>query len=281
MSPRVTVIIPCFNTGPLVLDAIASLDGGETVELIVVDDASTEAATHAILDRLEADGVTVLRQAVNGGVAVTRNAGLAVTSARFVFPLDADDLALPAQLTRAADLLDADPDTAACIGDYEEFGTDSIVRVVPETLDAYRLAYTNEYAVTALFRRSELDYYGGWRDPSPNGRGYEDWHLWLDLAQDGRRVVHVGGVLYRRRLDGAGLDVKQRERHADLYRAMRAAHPRLFATLRDHRRRTTLSTARTYLYPLLYGERRLINRVRFVKPLLDRLGVWTLARRER
>ena len=33
---------------------------------------------------------------------------------------------------------------------------------------------------------------------------------------------------------------------------------------------------RKLLYPLVYGERRLLNRVRFVKPLLDRAGIWTL-----
>ena len=160
-------------------------------------------------------------------------------------------------------------------------GNDAIVRVVPATLDPYRVAYTNEYAITALMRRTALEAYGGWRDPSPRARGYEDWHLWMDLAQDECRIVHVGGVLYRRRMHAPGLDVKQRERHAELYRALRATHPRLFANLRAYRRSTTLSPPRAVLYPLLYGERRRINRVRFVKPLLDRAGVWTLARRER
>ena len=104
----------------------------------------------------------------------------------------------------------------------------------------------------------------------------------MDLAQDEQRIVHVDGTLYRRRMHAPGLDVKQRARHAELYRALRDTHPRLFAQVRrappPHRplaRRASCSTRS------LYGERRLINRVRFLKPLLDRAGVWTLARRQR
>lgn len=275
------MIIPCFNSGPLVREAVASLDVDEPLEIVVVDDASTDAATAAALAQLEAEGIRVIRQAVNGGVAVARTAGLHATSAPYVLPLDADDLAIPAQLQRAADRLDADPDAAACVGDYEEFGTHSIIRTVPDRLDPYRVAYTNEYAITALMRRSVLEAYGGWTDPSPTARGYEDWDLWMDLAQDGLRIVHVGGTLYRRRMHAPGLDVKQRARHAELYRALRDTHPRLFAQAGAHRRHTDLSAPRKLLYPVLYGERRLINHVRFVKPLLDRAGVWTLARRQR
>ena len=74
-------------------------------------------------------------------------------------------------------------------------------------------------------RRSVLEGYGGWTDPSPTARGYEDWDLWMDLAQDERRIVHVGGTLYRRRLHAPGLDVEQRARHAELYRALRDDPP--------------------------------------------------------
>src|SRR4051794_36238586 len=142
---RVAVIVPCFNCDGLVLEAVASLQ--EPVELVVVDDASTDAATQEALATLELQGVKVIRQTRNEGAAAARMTGLAATRAPYIFPLDADDLALPGRLARAADLLDAHPEAAACVGDYEEFGTDAIVRAVPETLDPYRIAFTNEYAI--------------------------------------------------------------------------------------------------------------------------------------
>lgn len=274
-DPRISIIVPCFNAGRLVLETVASIDEREPVELIVVDDASTDADTHAALDELEAGGVRVLRQPVNAGAAAARMAGLEATGARLVFPLDADDVAIAGRIARAADVLDAHPEAAACVGDYEEFGNAAIVRAVPDRLDPYRIAFTNEYPITSLFRRAALERVGGWRDPLPAQRGYEDWNLWMTLAEAGEQVVHLGDVMYRRRLHAPGLDLQARTRHADIYRALRAGHPRLFAELREHRRRTPLSPLRKVAYPVLYGDRRLLRHVRAVKPLLDRVGVWT------
>src|SRR5262245_19843588 len=194
---RVAVIIPCFNCDGLVIEAVASIQEPEPVEIVVVDDASTDAATQEALAQLD---VTVIRKPRNEGAAAARMTGLAATEAPYVFPLDADDLAIPGRLTRTADLLDAHPEAAVAVGDYEEFGNDAIVRAVPDVLDPYRIAFTNEYAITSMFRRDVLERLGSWRDPLPEHRGYEDWNLWMALAEDGQRAIHVNGVMYRRRL---------------------------------------------------------------------------------
>jgi glycosyltransferase involved in cell wall biosynthesis len=275
VPPRVAVIVPCFQAGELVLEAVGSIAEPEPVELVVVDDASADAATVAALERLRADGVRVLRHEHNLGAAAARMTGLAATRAPYVFPLDSDDLALPGRIAQAAERLDADPGAAACVGDYREFDRGWVTRAVPDRLDPYRIAFTNEYPITSLFRRTSLERAGGWRDPLPAHPGYEDWNLWMQLAEAGERVVHLGDTLYLRRLHAPGLDLRARRRHAEIYRALRAAHPRLFSELPAHRRASSLSPLRRRVYPLLYGERRLLRGVRFVKPLLDRAGVWT------
>jgi glycosyltransferase involved in cell wall biosynthesis len=278
VHPRISVIVPCFDAGRLVLDAVASLDEPEPLELVVVDDASGDPATRTALDELAAAGIRVLRQEANQGAAGARTAGLRATSAPYVFPLDADDLANPGRIARAADRLDADPTAVACVGDYEEFGPSTIVRPVPDGLDPYRVAFTNEYPITALFRRSAVERRAGWRDPLPEHRGYEDWNLWMDLAQDRERVVHLGEVMYRRRLGTDGVNASARRHHAELYGALRDGHPRLFAELGEHRRRSPLPALRKRLYPIVYGDRRLSGGLRFAKPLLDRAGIWTARR---
>ena len=278
MQPRISVIVPCFDAGRLVLEAVASLAESEPLEIVVVDDASGDAETRAALDELSAAGVRVLRQEVNRGAARSRTAGLHASSAPYVFPLDADDLANPGMIGRAADRLDADPAAVACVGDYEEFGQSTVVRPVPDRLDPYRIAFTNEYPITALFRRAAIEQRAGWRDPLPRHRGYEDWNLWMDLAQDGERVVHLGGVMYRRRLGTTGVNVEARRHHAELYRALQDAHPRLFDELAEHRRRSSLPPLRKRIYPIVYGDRRTVPGLRFAKPLLDRAGIWTARR---
>src|SRR5215204_1281332 len=107
-QPRVAVVIPCFNAGPMLLEAIASVQEPEAVEIVVVDDESTDPATLELLERVETDGVRVIRQTPNGGCAVARTTGVGATTAPYVFPLDTDDLAIPGMLSKLADQLDED-----------------------------------------------------------------------------------------------------------------------------------------------------------------------------
>jgi glycosyltransferase involved in cell wall biosynthesis len=274
--PRVAVIIPCHGEGALLLEAVRSVEETEPVELVVVDDASPDAATRTLLDGLERDGVRVLRLTENGGVGNARMAALETTAAPYVYPLDADDQALPGVLARMADALDADPGAAACVGDIAEFGDHELVRAIPPRLDPYRVALTNEYPITALYRRSAIAAVGGWR-PFYERQGYEDWNLWMGLAERGERIVHLGGPGYRRRLHGQRLNQQARARHRERYEAMRRAHPQLFAHLSEHRRRSDLSPARKLLYPLVHGARAEVPFERRIKPWFDRLGIWTRA----
>jgi hypothetical protein len=190
-----------------------------------------------------------------------------------VLPLDADDLLMPGVLAAMADKLDAAPAAAACVGDYEEFGDGTVTRAIPATLDPFRVAYNNDYPITALYRRSAIR--EGWHDPLPDMRGYEDWGLWMTLAERGEPIVHLGGVVYRRRLHAPGVNAAAQRRHAELYRALRESHPRLFADLPAHRRASTLPRLRRLAYPVLLGDRRLLRGARVVKPLLDRAGFGT------
>ena len=279
--PRIAVIIPCHGEGRLIAEAVASVQEPEPVHIVVVDDRSPDEETRRTLDEVEAAGTTVLRLTENRGVGRARMSALALTRSRYVAPLDADDLAEPGAFSAMADRLDADPEAVACVGDILEFGDSEIVRAVPQTLDPYRIAYTNEYPITALFRRDALEEVGGWFRAWTAQQGYEDWNLWMDFAERRRRIVHLGpgAIGYRRRLHGSRLNAEAKRRHAEIYHAMRKDHPHLFGSLAEHRRRSTLSRTRRLLYPIVYGARAEVPFERTIKPWLDRFGLWTLTRR--
>jgi glycosyltransferase involved in cell wall biosynthesis len=272
---RVAVLIPCHGEGPLIAEAVASVQESEPVEIVVVDDASADSETHAVLDALD---VRVIRLERNVGVGNARTTAFEATTAPYVYPLDADDLAIPGVLARMADLLDADPGAAACVGDVEEFGDADLTRRSPVRLDPYRVALTNELPVTALFRRDKVERAGAWR-PYYEHPGYEDWNLWMGLAERGEHIIPLLAPGYRRRLHGERMNQIARTRHAERYEAMKRAHPRLFAELKAHRRDTDLPPVKKALYPLLYGARAEIPLERHIKPWFDRLGIWTRAAR--
>jgi glycosyltransferase involved in cell wall biosynthesis len=271
---RVAVVIPCYNDGAFLSDAVSSVKGAPGVEVVVVDDGSTDAATQQTLDDLAGVGIAVVHQA-NAGLSAARMAGVRASTAPYIYNLDADDIGTLSGIQTMAQRLEADPDAAVCYGGYEEFGDSQLIRLVPISIDPYRLAYTNEYPVTAMFRRSTLEALGGWRHV---GAGYEDWSLWMSLAERGFKGVHAGRevITFRRRVHGGRMLASAKANHRSLYRALRREHEALFADLPAYRRASELSAVRKLLYPAVYGAR---PRFRFesrLKAWLDRIGVWTL-----
>jgi glycosyltransferase involved in cell wall biosynthesis len=276
VGPRVAVVIPCHDDGRLALEAVDSIREAEPVEIVVVDDASEDPETLAAHEALRARGARVVRHERNRGLSASRMTGVRETAAPYVFDLDADDLAVPGSLALMADRLGAAPGAGVCFGDFAEVGARQRVRAVPLRLDPYRVAYTNEYPTSALFRRETLVETGGWEIPG----GYGDWDLWMKLAERGEVGVHAGeGVItYRRRLHGERMLTATRRRHRAEYRLLRGHHPALFAQIAAHRRASPLSRGRKLLYPVVFGGR---PRLRFesrVRAWMDALGVWRLQR---
>jgi glycosyltransferase involved in cell wall biosynthesis len=279
-DPKVTVVIPCFNDGALVPQTIASLNDSDAYEVVVVDDCSSEPETRRVLSELEADGTRVLWHAENRGVAAARNTGLAASRAPLVFALDADDLASPGALDAMVKALERNPDAVVAYGDYREFGEHDLLRAVPETVDPYRVMYTNEYPPTALLRRSFLETCGGWRTTRIGDGFYEDWDLWMTIAERDLPTQHMGRGFetYRQRVHGPRLLEAVKRNHVPIYKLMRSSHPGLFDNVRTHRKRSDLSRSRRLLYPVVYGRRRRFSFEPRVKSLLDRFGLWTLRR---
>ncbi|MFC4784703.1 oligosaccharide flippase family protein [Nocardioides sp. MAHUQ-72] len=117
--PRVSVVIPCFNYATFLPEAVHSAleQQGCDVEVIVVDDASTDASGR-VADRLarEDPRVRVLHHLTNQGPVATFNDGLAVATGEFLVRLDADDLLTPGSLARSAAVCRARPDVGLVYG---------------------------------------------------------------------------------------------------------------------------------------------------------------------
>ena len=78
-APRVSILIPFYNLHAYLPETLASIEAQtcKDYEVIIVDDGSTEPASHQLLAELERNGHTIVRKA-NGGLSSARNAGLRV-----------------------------------------------------------------------------------------------------------------------------------------------------------------------------------------------------------
>jgi glycosyltransferase involved in cell wall biosynthesis len=235
----------------------------------VVDDGSTDPDTLTRLANLESSGVRVVHQE-NGGLGAARTAGLAATSASFVYPLDADDLLEPEALGAMADALERNEDAGFAWGDYILFGEGKGRYRSPDRWLPWTLTYVNPYPVCSMFRRETLERAGGW-----TGYAYEDWDLWLRLVGQGVEGVRVDRVVYRRRLHGEQrLLVQARRRHRALYAELRRRNPDVFARRAEWRRRERPPVWKRLVFPVLFGSRSVVPiRVEaFLQRTMMRLG---------
>ncbi|HMJ25670.1 MAG TPA: glycosyltransferase family 2 protein [Pyrinomonadaceae bacterium] len=112
--PTVTVIIPTHCRPELLPAAVESAQAaGTDVEIIVVDDASTD-QTAAVCGRLS--GIRHIRLERNQGVAGARNVGLLESTGKYVTFLDDDDRRLPGSLDLQVKALEANPDAGFVCG---------------------------------------------------------------------------------------------------------------------------------------------------------------------
>lgn len=243
---RVAVVIPCFNDGHTLRETLASLCEQEDHELVVVDDGSTDPETLALLDELRAGGTRVVRQE-NAGLAAARMRGVAETTARYVQPLDADDLLEPGALAELAEALDAHPDAAAAWGDIAVFGEFEATSRTAERFDPWLIWHLSEMPGTSMFRRTALEATGGWRFQD----AYEDWDLWMSIAELRLGGVRVPRVLLRYRRDPKRMNAGGLMRHDELAAVVRGRHP----LLRKRRLRNWLASPAPLrvrlLFPLL------------------------------
>jgi glycosyltransferase involved in cell wall biosynthesis len=199
-QPPVSIVVPCFNHGlflPACLASIRAQDYPE-IEVIVVDDASTDDETRAVIDELEAEGwAHVIRQRVNRGPSAARNAALDIVRGRYVLPVDADNLLLPDAVRNLVAQLQVACETIGFIyPNLQFFGNRNEYFAAPD-YNLHALLLGNYCDTCSLFDRTVFD--AGIRFADDIELGHEDWDLVLQLAARGVRgePAHAKTLLYR------------------------------------------------------------------------------------
>jgi glycosyltransferase involved in cell wall biosynthesis len=211
-----SVVIPCFNHGEFLLEAIASVEDcqGDFYEIIIVNDGSTDSATVELMNDLKQKGYWVIDQP-NQGQATARNTGIQAANGRYIIPLDSDNKIRTELIQKGIEILDRQPDIAVVYGDLRLFNERGKVRTftiqpgcgtaeyineqewiwkLPD-FDLNRLVLFGYLDACAMFRKSVWQECGGYDTKIPVN-GFEDWELWLNIAKKGWKFHHVSSVLH-------------------------------------------------------------------------------------
>jgi glycosyltransferase involved in cell wall biosynthesis len=243
----IAVVIPCHDDGATLGEAVESvLRQDVPAEVIVVDDGSRDPGTAAVLGRLADRGVRVVRQD-NRGPGPARMTGVRATRAEYVLPLDADDRVPPGALRLLREQLEASPGSVAAWGSERHFGSLDFVQRSTPSIDPWQLSYRNHLPLSALYRRDAILAAGGWQLEG----GYEDWDLWMALAEAGHDGVGIAAITSEYRVAPGRRVSRSSSRHAERCARLRARHPRLYAERRRYRRSSPAPIALKLALPVI------------------------------
>jgi glycogen synthase len=199
--PLVSAVVPYFGAARFVREAVASLlaQTYPRLEVVLVDDGSFEDEDWVVAEIAGRLPVVVVAQ-MNQGLGAARNFGVSQSRGRYVFPLDADNIAEPGFVARCVEILEARREVAYVTSwsrYVEEDGT------LPEGPDLGYEPLGNQAALVgeenvagdaaAVIRRWVFD--AGFRY-SEELTSFEDWHFYREL----RRAGHLGAVIPERLL---------------------------------------------------------------------------------
>ena len=123
-KPKVSVVIPVYNTEKYLEATLQSIRNQTCceIEIIVIDDGSTDCSAEIVRRAADEDGRIVLVSQPNRGLSLARNAGIARASGEFVYFMDSDDLLEPDALERCYERCQSDR-LDFVFFDAESFGT--------------------------------------------------------------------------------------------------------------------------------------------------------------
>jgi glycosyltransferase involved in cell wall biosynthesis len=221
----VSIVIPCYNPGRWLLDAVRSARAQTyaQVEIVLVDDGTSHAEALDCI-RLAATRVDRFLRQTNRGLPAARNAGIRAAGGRFIVPLDADDIIEPRYVAECMAAVSA-AESAFVYSDCRIFGEQHYLETLPE-YNLYDLLDRNSLTYAALIRREEWELAGGYDESMRNG--YEDWEFWLRLGAANRFGRRLPRPLFRyRRRKGSLYDVALAH-HAEIVAYIQSRHPELY-----------------------------------------------------
>lgn len=205
-APRLTVLVTLYDYAHHIDECLASITAAAThlsqpPEILIVNDASTDSSL-ARARQLQSESKLPMRivdKQFNTGLADARNVGTEIARAPYVFMMDADNLLFPAALQQLLEAITAGDYVAAysILCRFRGSPTNRVGLLSPFDFDPQILVQGPCIDAMALFRRDVLLETGGYDNQlnQIGWFGWEDYELWLRLAQRGDMVAFVPNTL--------------------------------------------------------------------------------------
>jgi len=206
-APAVSVIVTLYNYRTYIRQCLKSLEDSNTatipggIEVVIVNDASTDDSLEQAIasQRNSRHPVRIVNKQLNTGLADARNIGLRLARAPYAFILDADNMVFPRALEQLHSTIVRDSSAAVysmlCRFQNTDNNREGLLSYYD--WDPRMLVEFPYIDAMALFDRTQLIEIGGYDSElyKYGCFGWEDYDLWLRIAQAKLRVTFLPNVL--------------------------------------------------------------------------------------
>lgn len=214
--PKVSVIIPCYNLGQYLDEAVNSVlnQTFQDFEIIVVNDGSTDEFTNKLLRNYTKPKTKVIIT-TNQGLSAARNNGIRISSGEYICCLDSDDVYNFDFLKKTVALLEKDTEhSVGFITTWIQVFGDANYIWQCESYHPCKLALDNIVHVASLFRRECWEKNGGY---ATDLSSYEDWSFWISIIALGYRWECIQEPLFNYRKRQGSMLSEANKRRTILY----------------------------------------------------------------
>jgi glycosyltransferase involved in cell wall biosynthesis len=202
----VTVVIPCYNDGAFIIEAVDSIlnQTFQDFHIVIIDDGSND-TTKIILKEIKGDNITVIYQK-NQGVSAARNKAISLSDSKFILTLDADDYFEPTFLEKALREISNDKSIGVVGSYYTLFGDcfEEKKTVKPIGGKIKNFLVKNEGIASCLFKRECWEQVGGYDKKMK--LGYEDWEFWIAILSKSWEMKIIKETLFNYRIKSVSRD---------------------------------------------------------------------------
>ena len=192
--PRITIVVPSYNSGPVIERCLASISaqGYENLELILADGGSTDESIE--ICRRWRNRFAVFISEPDSGIAEALNRGFAQATGEVFGWLAADDELAPGALARVVPIFVNHADVDVVTGGCRRYFPDgSMVETVPPEDLSERIRFQNVIEQPSTFWRAALHRRAGTIDTEL--KLAFDWDLWCRFASLGASYHVVPDIL--------------------------------------------------------------------------------------
>jgi glycosyltransferase involved in cell wall biosynthesis len=200
INSNVTVIIPCYNDGKFILEAVHSIlyQTLKADRIIIIDDGS-EHETKNILKTIHHKNVELIFQE-NQGVCKARNRGINLATTDYILTLDADDYFEPNFIEKAVEILNNNLNIGIVGSHVKVLKYDEVEPEIRKPLGGIikNFLIKNNAMASLMFRKKCWVDVSGYDEKMVNG--YEDWEFWISILRNDWEMHIIPEVLFNYRI---------------------------------------------------------------------------------